>query len=338
MRLGIADEGWVGFERDVALGVAASARASGWETRTVATAADEARVDVVLAIGNLGIYPDLVRRHASARRILWHMEVLSIPPVDPTAIYRLHRRVPTGRLLDGAARALPPFGRSGVFARWREEAAIERETGANLRGLQASRRAFDRIVVDSNDRAWGARAAGIDVDVLPVGYHEAYAGPLASLGDAERDIEVLLLGSLPGRYGRRQRVLPLVEAGLAERGVTVTRLTTALMGPPRRAILDRTRVVVDIHRVPGNHPMLRFILATAAGAALVAEPLRDPSPLVAGVHYLEAPTGELPTVIAELLADEPARRRLVTASQALIAGPAHMDRIQPRLTATIVDT
>ncbi|MEO7117939.1 MAG: hypothetical protein ABIZ34_03090 [Candidatus Limnocylindrales bacterium] len=337
IRLGIADEGWQGFEREIAKGVAAAASERGWEWRTVTTADDEAAVDIVLAIGNVGIYPDLIRRTVSARRVLWHMETLPIEADTSGIANALHRHLPTGRMLDISARMVPLFGRSHRFALWREEAARERETGTNLRQLRAAQHALDRIVVDTHDRAAGALAAGIPVAVEPVGYHEAFAGPIApaSVSAPDRDIPALMLGSLPGSHGRRHRLLPIVEAGLASRGVALVRVTGNAMGAERRAILERTRVVVDVQRVAGNHPMLRFILAAAAGAALACEPLYDPRPLVPGVHYLEATTEDLPRAVEALLRDEAARTRIVDAAQTLIAGPAHLRIVLPRVLATI---
>ena len=90
-------------------------------------------------------------------------------------------------------------------------------------------------------------------------------------------------------------------------------------------------MVVDIHRLPGNNPGFRFIVASAAGAALVSEPLARPEPLVPGVHYVEAHEDEMAEAVAALLANEPARRGLVEAAQALLSGELQMTRVLPRV-------
>jgi hypothetical protein len=140
---------------------------------------------------------------------------------------------------------------------------------------------------------------------------------------------VLLLAHLVGRYGRRQRVVEELERDFNARRVPLTKVTGHAYGVERGALLRQARVVVDVHRIPGNHPGFRWIVASAAGAAVVTEPLTSPEPLVPGVHYLETATGALAQAVERLLADEPARRRLVDAAQELLAGDLHMRRQLP---------
>jgi hypothetical protein len=85
-----------------------------------------------------------------------------------------------------------------------------------------------------------------------------------------------------------------------------------------------------VHRIPGGYPLYNFILASAAGAALVTEPLIRPEPLVPGVHYVEAPTADLAAAARDLLDDEPRRRRLVEAAQALLESDLDLRRTLPR--------
>jgi hypothetical protein len=216
-----------------------------------------------------------------------------------------------------------------ALRRAREQAAIVREPLDNLRLLKTGAPKFDRIVIDAHDRAAGAIAAGLAVDVIPYGYHESYAGPINGNGD--RPIDAVLLGHFVGRHGRRQRLVETVERGLAARGIGLTRLLRGTYGKERADVLARTRVVLDIHRLPGNWPGFRFIVASAGGAALISEPLARPEPLVPGVHYVEAAAQDMADAAAELLADEPRRRRLVAAAQHLLATELHLNAILPRV-------
>jgi hypothetical protein len=279
-----------------------------------------------MAIGDVRLFPDLLSRPKSSRRVLWHGETLPRPTSESGAA--IHRLLPTGRLLDWTFAAVPRADRLPRLLRLREQAAIVREPLANLRLLEKFADRFDRIVIDSADRAEGAIRAGLSVDVVQYGYHEAYAGALVSGG--ERPIQALVLGHLVGRYGRRQRLMTLVDRQLRERGITLEPFPSGTYGAKRNERLRQTRVVVDIHRMPGNFPGFRFIVASAAGSALVTEPLTRPEPLVPGVHYLEAPADRLADAVADLLADEPARQRLVEASQALLADKLHMRTVLPR--------
>lgn len=324
-RLGIAHEGCYGFLRELGEAVMEIARDQGSTARDVDTAADEAQVDVVLAIGSVFLYPSLVARPRSARRVLWHMEPL--PRISAGSSGGIHRLLPTGRMLDVSRQALPPLGRTAAWRRWREQAANVREPLSNLVQLRRHARAFDRIVIDARSRAQGALEAGIPVEVVPFGYHPSYAGPIGASGP--RDIDVVALGNVDPK-ARRRRILTGVEAELRRWNMALTRVSGHVYGAERRAILERARVSIDVHRIPGGYPLYNFILASAAGAALVTEPLTRPEPLVPGVHYVEAQTSDLATAARDLHRDEPRRARMVEAAQALLATDLELRRTLPR--------
>jgi hypothetical protein len=324
-RLGLANEGVWGFIAELGHAAEVAARELGIDARQVDTGADEAEVDTMLAIGSVRLYPNLIARPHVARRVLWHIEPL--PRSEPESGSPLHRWLPTGKLLDVSRSALPPFGRSATWRRWREEAANVREPVTNLALMRRHRPALDRIVIDTLARAEGALSAGLDVAIVPFGYHAAYAGTLTAPA-SDRDIPVLSLASVDP-VARRQRVLPEIEATLGRSGAAVAHVERHTYGAARTDVLRRSKVVLDVHRVPGSHPLYRFILAAAAGAALVSEPLDQPQPLVPGVHYMEAATSRLGEATLELLADEPRRRRIVDAAQALLTGELDLRRTLP---------
>jgi hypothetical protein len=289
------------------------ARDMGVEARNVSNSAEEADVDLVLAIGSVFLYPDLVARPKTARRVLWHTEPLlrkSTASEDG-----IHPWLPTGRLLDISRALVPRLANTKRWRLWREKAASVREPRRNLVQLRRHAKAFDRIVIDANCRAQGALEAGIPIEVVPFGYHASYAGPIGS--NRPRDIDVMAMGNADP-IARRHRVLVPIEAELAESNVNVVRVSGHTYGTQRRAMLERARVSLDVHRIPGNEPNHNFVLVTAAGAALVTEPVLQPGPLVPGVHYVEAEPSGLAQATRDLLADEPRRLRMVEAAQELL--------------------
>jgi hypothetical protein len=325
-RLGLETENVWGFIAELAEGTAAAARELGIETRKVSNAQDESEVDALLIVGSVNLYPDLLARPHTARRILWHVEPLPQPVGG--VVDRLHRALPTGRLLDLGGIALPPLRRATAWRRWREKAANVREPTTNLAWLQGHAAKLDRIVVDTIARAQGALAAGIAVDVVPLGYHESYAGPIADPA-TERDIEVLTLANI-SPIARRHRLFADISGDLAASGINLVAVPGHTYGGRRRGLLERARVVLDVHRLPASHPLFRFVLSAAAGAAMVSEPLDRPEPLVPGVHYVEAQTSDLAQACRELLADEPRRRQLVLAAQELLTTDLDLRRTLPR--------
>ena len=106
-----------------------------------------------------------------------------------------------------------------------------------------------------------------------------------------------------------------------------------MWGSERAALLRRTRVVVDIHRIPGNFVGLRLLLTLAAGAVLVTEPMTDPWPFIPGVHYLEAQASDLLDVACLVAEDDVRRVRLVEAGQAFLGDSLTMQASLGRVLA-----
>lgn len=163
--LGLAEEDQSGFSAEVMHGVEAAASELGWRHLRVNDAQQEQSCDVLLAIGNVRLFPDLLRREKAAVRVLWHGETLPRPTGESGG--PIHSLLPTGRMLDTVFAVAPGSDRVRALRDGREKAALVREPLANLRLLQRALPAFDRIVVDSHDRAEGALRAGLRVSVVP---------------------------------------------------------------------------------------------------------------------------------------------------------------------------
>lgn len=290
----------------------------------VATAQDERSVSTVLALGFPHMYPSLVSRPASAYRICWYGEPL--PLAGPSRAQRAMRAVPSARVLDlagdHAGRLLGNAERRRL-RQLRERAAIERELGRNARRLRTERKAIHEFVMCSQARAVAAAAIGVEARVVPYGYHAALAGPIVPTA-GPRDIAVLSLGRDVRARTRRASVLARVMRDLGP-GIEVASVDRDLYGAERAALLARSRIVLEVRRVPASNSTVRYLLATAAGAALVAEP-GDAWPLEADVHLVEARADRLADAVRELLDDEPHRCRLVSAGQELLGGRLSMRR------------
>ena len=124
---------------------------------------------------------------------------------------------------------------------------------------------------------------------------------------------------------------PSVAHDLRDRGITPKVVTGQLFGVERQQTLQSTRVVFDIHRIPGNFDPHRFIVTSAGGAAIVSEPFVDPWPIEAGVHYLESEVDAMAETISALLADEPRRRRIVDAAQEMLRTEMSLQTVLPRV-------
>jgi hypothetical protein len=297
--------------------VRASAADLGLSARDVRTPEDAVGVGRLLLIGRPGRYRPLLgpQEARDPVRIVWTGEPLPTVPRDASgAVVAGKRASPARRVVRPIGAALRRAPLPGRLDRRRVVVTTDRLLHANLGELAMATKAGARLVVTSRDRAATLAATGVEAAVVPFGYHERHAGPLTPIGAGPRDLGLVMLGSRAGHTRRARQVAGLLRSE-AGRDLTVVE---GVWGGERAALLRRTRVVVDVHRIPGNFVGLRLLLTLAAGAALVTEPMTDPWPFVPGVHFLEAPMSDLLDVARGLADDEVERARLVDAGQTLL--------------------
>lgn len=276
--------------------------------------------DAVIAAG----FPAALRPHLAAAcqaglRVAWFGEPM--PRVRPgmpvPAAPGLVARLPVG-----------PLGRLPLPAALgdaRTAALVERNRWHNLRDALSLVPVAGRLVPTSGDREAVLRAHGApSVRRVPFGYHPLVAGPLWERED--RDIDVLVLASRTGRGAdtRMRRTAAVLRALPARYRRQVVE---GVWGAERDALLCRARVILDVHRAPGNFAGLRYLLAGAAGAVHAGDPTDAPEPFVPGEHVLEADLAGLPAALCALLDDERARRRMVSAMRTLLEGELRMERM-----------
>jgi len=298
---------------DLIAAVAATARDLGIEPFDVRTPSEArgVKLDRLLLVGRPGRYRPFLSGPVPIPTTVWTGEPLP-PPGSArggAARTQLIRRVarPAGATLRSIR--LP----AGLDGR-RVSLTTDRLVRANLHELVMAANAGADVVVTSRDRA--ATLAGWDVvaRTVPFGYHPCHAGALTPPEAGARDVPLLLLGSRAG-HTRRAAAVDRLRANGASHGLLVE---GSSWGAERDVLLRRTRVMLDVHRVPGNFVGLRLLLSLAAGVALVSEPMTDPSPFVPGVHFVEAPLEGLLGAGLALLDDEARRREIVAAGQALL--------------------
>jgi hypothetical protein len=297
----------------------------GVASRRIGRPVDERSVDILLIVGFPRSYASFLDAPRAARRIAWFGEPLPrVSDRDQVSFGQSSRAVGTtlGLLKHGIGpltrRALP-----GRLGRLREAAAIAEERSANLADAIWCSGLVDLVVVTSRDRARILGEHAVATRAIPFGYHPAGAGPIVPPDTSPRDVPIVVIGSgIDERRLRRGRVMAEVAPSLQVHGAMV-RLDRA-WGVERDAILRRTKVVLDVQRVPGNFTGLRFLTTIAAGAVLVTEPLDDPFPFVPGTDHLEAATSDLGATIAGILADEPRRRAIARAGQARLMSDLSM--------------
>jgi hypothetical protein len=289
------------------------------DARVIRPGDDQSRLGVLLGVGNPDSFLPVFAAPPDCPRVIWVAEPVLVRDEPAggflTRIARSpaldHLRHPLGRLKDAP---LP-----GPLARMRASATIEHHRARVVRELAALALCVDRVVVTSRDRRIALLDHGVDADAVPFGYAAAAAGPLTSPAAGDRDLDFVSLGIVHPRIAGRRAVVQQWRAQEPRLAVL-----DDVWGEERGRLLRRTRTVLNVARTPGNFVGLRLVLAIAAGAVVVSEPMTDPFPFVAGVHFVAAPLEGLLDAARELCADEPRRRRIAEAGQALLADELSM--------------
>lgn len=187
-------------------------------------------------------------------------------------------------------------------------AAVAGDWDIHYPNLAANLGRFDRILADPEGAA-----------LFP---HAAYAGPLYGYdpalfrnGSAERDIDILFLGTLnPARHHRRAQLLDRL-AQLSVRYTVV--IGEGPSGPDYARMLGRAKIVFN--RAVRGEMNLRLFETLAAGACalLEAENGEAPQHLNPGEHYAAYTEADLEDVVIALLVDEPRRRAIAQAGRAI---------------------
>jgi len=138
-------------------------------------------------------------------------------------------------------------------------------------------------------------------------------GPLTAPDSPGRDRPFVFLGSDPrADHLRRGRIVRAVVDELAPAELT---MIDGVWGAERDALLRRSKVLIDVIRIPGNFTGIRIVVGLAAGLVVVTEPLDDPRPFVPGEHFIAAPPDRLAAEALALVADEDRRRHIVETGQ-----------------------
>ncbi|HUF37480.1 MAG TPA: glycosyltransferase [Anaerolineales bacterium] len=201
--------------------------------------------------------------------------------------------------------------------------------------LQAQRLGIPFLLADISD-LYARRFAkmGIECVNVPFGSSSRWHADL----DLPRDIDVLWIGS-HGSW-RRTRLLDRIREALDERGIRFHiidgRAAPFVHGYERTALLNRTKIVLNLMRTPYDDNTLRHVIAMPNRALVVSEPMLRHNPyLLPGVHYVEAPVDALPDTIRYYLENDDRREELTGAAHRLTTGELTMAEMIRRILSAV---
>ncbi|HEX8208031.1 MAG TPA: glycosyltransferase [Solirubrobacteraceae bacterium] len=253
--------------------------------------------DVLFLIGTANYFPATFRRLARLRPeerpfvLLWHGEPLPAPRVSGLRPARRHAR----ELVKIALRDPRTTDPKSNFRRLRQVLRA---------GL------LDLVVVSTPWRQTFLAEQGIEAEWVPFG---SFAPMGHDLG-LQRDIDVMFFGAQD--VPRRRRIVERMR----REGIHVRSEgqwgPKGLWGDERTEVLNRTKIVLNLGRHPGELSGMRLLTAMVCGACVLSESIWDPRPFVPGVHYVDAPVEDLASAAAALLADDERREMIAAAGHA----------------------
>ena len=184
---------------------------------------------------------------------------------------------------------------------------------------------LDFLLAPTLDRCEFLTERGISAHWVPLGY-DASRGCDMGLS---RDIEVLFLGTL--NVPRRRQILERLRCGGVNLLVMGSPSDPACWGESRTRLLNRTKILLNISRSPGQLPDTRLILGMANKALVISEPIYTPAPYEPGKHYVSATLDEMPEVIAYYLTHESERERIANEGHRLVTQEVTMSRSVSRI-------
>jgi hypothetical protein len=148
--------------------------------------------------------------------------------------------------------------------------------------------------------------------MVPLGYQAEHGRDLG----IERDIDVLFLGDL--NVPRRRRLLERLSAKGIGVHATGSWFATETWGEERTRLLNRSKILLNLQRFPGELAGNRMILGMANKALVISEPIFLPGPYQPETHWVPAALDEMPGTIARYLADVQRRQAIVEAGYDLV--------------------
>lgn len=180
---------------------------------------------------------------------------------------------------------------------------------------------FDHIFVSLRPRAAFLSELGIPSTAVPTGYSPTLG---RSMGHGDRDIDVLFFGHVSSR---RRALLNRIDAALRQAGFALTVIERDCYGDERTVILNRSKIVLNLHKFPWEFAGQRLLMAMSCRALVVSEWAPDTTPYRHGEHMFTARVEELPEILVTLLKDQGRRETVAEAGYQFATTRLRVERV-----------
>ena len=148
-----------------------------------------------------------------------------------------------------------------------------------------------------------------------------------------RDIDVLFFGHVSSR---RRWLLNKIDAALRQAGYKLKVIERDCYGDDRTAILNRSKIVLNLHKFPWEFAGQRLLMAMSCRALVVSEWAPDTTPYRHAEHMFTARDEELPEILVTLLRDQNRREAVAEAGYQFATTELPIERLLPAALDAIV--
>ncbi len=150
---------------------------------------------------------------------------------------------------------------------------------------------------------------------------------------ADRDIDVLFFGQVSSR---RRALLNKIDAALRRARYALKLVDGDCYGDERTAILNRSKIVLNLHKFPWEFAGQRLLMAMSCRALVVSEWAPDTTQYKHGKHMFTARVEQLPEILVTLLNDQSRREAVAEAGYQFVTTDLRLDRVLPAALDAIV--
>jgi glycosyltransferase involved in cell wall biosynthesis len=157
--------------------------------------------------------------------------------------------------------------------------------------------------------------SSINATLLPVGYHRSWGYNMS----LERDVDVLFLGHLHKKRGRRVKILNNLKDSLKANGYELMIVSNDCFGQERTKLLNRTKILIDVVRMPWEIPGMRLMMAMSCGAMVISTGFKgDPFPYILNKHFVDVDMEQLAEAIVYYLQNDSERCKIAQEAQQFV--------------------
>jgi spore maturation protein CgeB len=129
--------------------------------------------------------------------------------------------------------------------------------------------------------------------------------------DLKRDIDVLFIGAR--RKDRRREILEKCFKTLEAKGIKIYIADNNCYGEERTRLLNRSKIVLDIMRIPWEMPVMRLLMSMSCGALVISDWTQSPEPF-RPEHLVQVEFAHLPETILYYLENSQKRERITNSA------------------------